>query len=335
MKSVICFGEALIDFQPVLPCDPSQPQTFQRHAGGAPANVAVAVASLCGKAEFIGTLANDPFGDYLQDSLIRFGVGTSHVQRTSAAPTALAFVSLDENGERSFSFYRSPAADLLFRESRLSASAFEEAAILHACSNSLTEEGIAQTTLTCMRRARDAGVLVSFDMNLRAALWPPEIDPSPRIRSALALADVVKLSVEELAFVAAAIGSESATFDELWAGNTKLLLVTDGARPLRWYTPDAHGSHGTYSVQMIDSTAAGDAFSGGLLISLAEHAVNPSNLAALTADSERFKQVLSFSSACGALATTRRGAFEAMPCRAEVDTLMNSSAPVQPEVALP
>jgi fructokinase len=178
-------------------------------------------------------------------------------------------------------------------------------------------------------------VLVSFDMNLRAALWPPEIDPSPRIRSALALADVVKLSVEELAFVVAAIGSESATFDELWAGNTKLLLVTDGARPLRWYTPDAHGSHATYSVQMIDSTAAGDAFSGGLLISLAEHAVNPSNLAALTADSERFKQVLSFSSACGALATTRRGAFEAMPCRAEVDTLMNSSAPVQPEVALP
>jgi fructokinase len=333
MKTILCFGEALIDFQPILPFDPSQPQTFQRHAGGAPANVAVAVASLGGKAEFIGTLGSDPFGDFLLDSLRRFAVGTTHVQRTSAAPTALAFVSLDAKGERSFSFYRSPAADLLFRENKLSASAFRDATILHACSNSLTEEGIAQTTLACMRRARDAGLLVSFDMNLRAALWPPEIDPAPRIRSALALADVVKLSVEELAFLATAIGSESAAMDELRNGNAKLVLVTDGARPIRWYTPDARGRHATYSVRMIDSTAAGDAFSGGLLLGLAEHAIDPSSLPALVADAGRFEQILRFAAACGALATTRRGAFEAMPGRDEVEALMHPSTPVHLEVA--
>jgi fructokinase len=334
MKAILCFGEALIDFQPVLPFDPAQPQTFQRHAGGAPANVAVAVASLGGRAEFIGMLGSDLFGDFLLDSLRRFGVATTHVQRTSAAPTALAFVSLDESGERSFSFYRSPAADLLFRECKLSSGAFENASILHACSNSLTEEGIAQATLACMRRARHAGVLVSFDMNLRAALWPPEIDPAPRIRGALALADVVKLSVEELSFLANAIGSEAAALDELWAGNTKLVLVTEGARPLHWYTPHARGSHATYAVRMIDSTAAGDAFSGGLLLGLAECAADLSSLPALVANSERFDAVLSFAAACGALATTRRGAFEAMPCRAEVEALMHPSTPVQMKVAL-
>jgi fructokinase len=324
MKTVICFGEALIDFQPVLPFDPLQPQTFQRHAGGAPANVAVAVASLGGKSEFIGTLGVDSFGDFLLDSLMCFGVGTTHVQRTSAAPTALAFVSIDDKGERSFSFYRSPAADLLFREGRLLASAFDNAAILHACSNSLTEEGIAQTTLTCMRRARDAGVLVSFDMNLRAALWAPEVDPAPRIRSALALADVVKLSAEELTFLAKHVGGEAAALDEILSSHAELVLVTDGAQPLRWYASASRGTLKTYPVRTIDSTAAGDAFSGGILFALASFGVTRTMMPDLV-KIPCFDEVLRFASACGALATTRRGAFEAMPSRAEVEALMQSS----------
>ncbi|MEP6882671.1 MAG: carbohydrate kinase [Dokdonella sp.] len=326
MKAIICFGEVLIDFQPILPSPTTQTARFEQHAGGAPANVAVAVAALGGKAEFVGMLGTDPFSDFLLDSLRRANVATTHIQRTSAAPTALAFVTLDENGERSFSFYRSPAADLLFRESRLPARAFAKAAILHACSNSLTEEGIAQATLACMRRAREAGALVSFDMNLRPALWPAGVEPGPRIRAALALADVVKLSAEELAFLAAFAGSESAALDAILSETAQLVLVTDGARPIRWRARDTHGTLDTYEVEAIDSTAAGDAFSGGILFALADIGIDTLSLPDLIGDPARLNAVLRFGAACGALATTRRGAFAAMPSRAEVEALIRSTA---------
>jgi fructokinase len=338
MKPVFCFGEALIDFLPVTRAGDSQARAFQQHAGGAPANVAVAVAALGGKAEFVGMLATDMFADFLLDSLHRAKVGTVHVQRTGAAPTALAFVALDEHGERSFSFYRPPAADLLFDASALSMEAIAGASVLHACSNSLTEDAIAHTTLACMRSAREAGVLVSFDMNLRPLLWARDVDPAPRIWSALGLADVVKLSREELDFLAQSRGSEQAAMDEIFAGEAVLVLVTDGARPLRWHArgvPATHGSLATYPVQVIDSTAAGDAFSGGFLFSLATAGIDAPGLPALIEDGERFEAMLRLAAACGALATTRRGAFAAMPNHDEVEALMTSNGLEPPEMASP
>lgn len=326
VKPVVCFGEVLIDFQPVAPVGPSHAPTFQQHAGGAPANVAVAVAALGGNAEFVGMLANDMFAGFLLDSLHRANVRTTHVQRTSAAPTALAFVALDQHGERSFSFHRPPAADLLFNAGALAADAFRDALIFHACSNSLTEDAIANATLACMRRARAAGVLVSFDMNLRPALWSPDVDPAPRIWNALALADVVKLSAEEFAFLAASKGSEATALDATWSGHARLVLITDGAQPLRWVTRAAHGTLETFPVQAIDSTAAGDAFSGGFLLSLATAGIDASTLPALIANREHLEDMLRFAAACGALATTRRGAFAAMPSHVEVEALMHSTA---------
>lgn len=325
MKPVFCFGEALIDFMPVAQADASQSRAFQQHAGGAPANVAVAVAALGGEAEFVGMLATDMFADFLLDSLDRAGVGTTHVQRTGAAPTALAFVAWDEQGERSFSFYRPPAADLLFDAGALSMDAIASASVLHACSNSLTEDAIADATLACMRSAREAGVLVSFDMNLRPLLWGRDVDPAPRIWRALALADVVKLSAEELEFLAASKGSERAALDAIWTGQAQLVLVTDGARPLRWLARETAGGLATCSVRAIDSTAAGDAFSAGVLFSLAAASIDASGLPALIEDRARFEAMLRFASACGALATTRRGAFSAMPSRAEVEALVNET----------
>ena len=333
MKTVACFGEVLIDFQPVPDSTRSLPPRFEQHAGGAPANVAVAIAALGGKAEFIGMLSNDPFGNFLLDSLQRAGVGTKYVQRTSAAPTALAFVTLDEKYERHFSFYRPPAADLLFRESRLSANAFKQTAVFHTCSNSLTEEGIALTTLACMKRARKADALVSFDMNLRPALWPDGVNPAPRIWKALALADVVKLSTEELSFLAASAGSEADAMKRIFASHAQLVLVTDGANPLRWMSRNSSGQLETFSVRTIDSTAAGDAFTGGLIFALLGGDISPGSLSAMIADTDEFTTVLRFASACGALATTRRGAFLAMPSRAEVEALICSDLPERLKVA--
>jgi fructokinase len=321
MRCVVCFGEALIDFL-AAPAAKGQPRSFVQNAGGAPANVAVAVARLGGRARFAGMLAEDMFGDFLLDSLRTMGVDTAFVRRTSEAPTALAFVSLAADGERSFSFYRPPAADLLFRDDDFDVALFEGATVFHACSNSLTEEAIAQATLAGMRRARAAGALVSFDMNLRPALWLRGCDPAPRIRGALVEADVVKLSAEELAFLGV---DAEAVLDELWRGPTQLVIVTDGAAALRWFTRRQRGRLPSFEVLAVDTTAAGDAFVGGLLFELARREVAPVSLPAFVADEPALTATLRFAAACGALAVTRPGAFAAMPSRAEVENLLAQS----------
>ena len=324
MDRIVCFGEALIDFSPAPASQPGQPRMFVQHAGGAPANVAVAVARLGGAAEFVGMLGADMFGDFLLDSLRDAGVETRHVQRTSEAPTALAFVALDAHGERSFSFYRPPAADLLFRDSDLADEVFEQARVLHVCSNSMTEAAIADTTVAAMQRARRAGVLTSFDMNLRPALWHSGTDPTPRIWNALALADVVKLSREELEFLVDTSGDESTVLQRLWQGATRLLVITDGARALRWLTPHGQGTLDSFPVTTVDSTAAGDAFTGGLLLGLATHSITPATLTAFASDPEALPGTLRFAAACGAFAATRPGAFAAMPTRADAEDLIQA-----------
>lgn len=324
MGTIVCFGEILIDLLAQPPATPDQPRAFLQYAGGAPANVAVAAARLGLETQFVGMLGRDMFGDFLADSLDQHGVGTDFIARTAAAKTALAFVALDAHGERSFSFYRPPAADLLFRAGDFQAACFEQAACFHVCSNSLTEPDIAATTFEGMRRARAAGALVSLDLNLRPALWPADADPLPWLWQALELADVVKLSREELEFLAAPLDNESEgqVLRRLLAAHARWVVVTDGAAPLRWWTRDGHGEAPSFRVAMLDSTAAGDAFVGGLLAALVERGVDAAGLSAFCADAKAMSEVLRFGAAVGALAVTRKGAFAAMPSRDEVHALL-------------
>jgi fructokinase len=326
MRDVVCFGEALIDFHPQSQGTDGAPPAFVPFAGGAPANVAVAVARLGGPARFVGMLGKDMFGDFLLESLRQAGVATDDVMRTDEANTALAFVALDANGERSFSFYRPPAADLLFRPEHFRSDCFAQAAIWHVCSNSLTEEDIADSTLEGMKRARAAGALVSFDMNLRPALWSRHVEPRPRLWAALLAADVIKLSAEEFAFIHEAGKAEAETLDRIWQGQARLLIVTDGAAPLRWFTRDDAGSLPGWPVITVDSTAAGDAFVGGLLSQLAAADINAANLSELVHDTPRLLDLLRFASACGAITVTRKGSFTAIPDVAEVRAFMETHA---------
>lgn len=309
--AVACFGEALIDFLGT-PAAPGAPRSFLAQPGGAPANVAVGVARLGGRARFVGMLAEDLFGDALLEALRAHGVDVAQVQRTADAPTALAFVSLDAGGERSFSFYRPPAADLLFRAQDFDEAAFADAAVFHVCSNSLTEPAIAEATLHGMARAADAGALVSLDLNLRPALWPRGADPRPVLWRALALARLVKLSREELAFLAPA-GDEDAVIARLLGGTAEAVVVTDGPAPVRWWTRARAGTAATYPVDAVDTTAAGDGFVAGLLWRLTARGIGPGDLAAAFDDDAVREDLLRHAAAAGALATTRHGAFAAMP----------------------
>jgi len=323
-QAILCFGEALIDFHAEGDDGHGYARHFTPYAGGAPANVAVAIARLGGHARFAGMLAQDRFGDFLLDHLRHAGVGTDDVARTDEANTALAFVTLDAHGERSFSFYRPPSADLLFRATHFRAQTFDGLAVFHACSNSLTDPALAAATLVGMQRAQQAGALVSFDLNLRAALWPRDRDPRPEVWPALLLADVVKLSAEEFTWLA--VDGEEAALERLWSGRARLVLVTHGADTMRWFHPDAEGELPSYRVKAVDSTAAGDAFVGGLLCQLAAQNIRASDLDTLISALPRLHATLRYAAACGALAVTRHGSFSAMPDDNEVRDFMEAQA---------
>jgi Sugar kinases, ribokinase family len=323
-RPILCFGEALIDLHANTRDDRGFAASFVPFAGGAPANVAVAAARLGGKARFAGMLASDRFGDFLLDSLQHAGVGTDDIARTEAANTALAFVTLDASGERSFMFYREHTADLLFRPADFRPDTFRDVAVFHVCSNSMTDPDLAATTREGMQRAHGVGALVSFDVNLRPALWPADIDPRPLLWPALHLADVVKMSAEEFAWLA--VDGEQAAIDRLWLGRTRLVVVTDGGRPLRWFHPDAEGELPCYPVEAVDTTAAGDAFVGGLLCCLAELDASPRRIDQLVSELPRLHATLRFAAACGALTVTRQGSFAAMPRGDEVLAFMEQPA---------
>ncbi|HET7569562.1 MAG TPA: carbohydrate kinase [Gammaproteobacteria bacterium] len=323
MTEIVCFGEALIDFHAEAPLEAGAPAQFVRYAGGAPANVAVAVAKLGGRAAYVGMLGRDLFADFLLQSFEEAGVETRYIARTNEANTGLAFVSLDDDGERRFSFYRPPAADLLFRPAHFRDDCFSAAKIFHACSNSLTESAIAETTLEGMRRARAAGALVSFDVNLRPALWPAAVDPRARIAAALAEADIVKLCGSELAFLANSAGSEDAVLDELWRGRAELVLITDGAAPIRYFTRTGSGEVATIATRAVNTNAAGDAFIGGFLYRLTKRGIDAAGLPSFAATGE-LKSMLHFAAACGAFAVTRHGAFTAMPTLDQVEALLKA-----------
>jgi fructokinase len=323
-NTILCFGEALIDFLASEPL-PGEARSFRQFAGGAPANAAVAVAKLGGRCEFVGMLGEDMFGDFLLHSLSEAGAGVRYVRRTAAANTALAFVSLDAHGERSFSFYRPPSADLLFRDEDFDAGCFASAGVFHACSNSLTDADIAATTLSGMARARAAGALVSVDLNLRPVLWPNATPALPVLWRALEAADLIKLAREELEYLKEGRFSDEDIVARLLR-SARLVLITDGAAPMRWFARERHGELPTIKVKAVDTTAAGDAFIGGLLLRLQREGIDARTFDAFLAQPAELERCLRFASACGALAVTRHGAFAALPTHAEAVALLSASA---------
>lgn len=333
MLKVIAFGEALIDMLSnrvggglKAPTSCSEVESFAKYPGGAPANVAAAVAKLGGESYFAGKVGADMFGDFLVQSLDGMHVHTDYLLQTREAKTALAFVSLDHQGERSFEFYRGPSADLLFRPDEFKADWFEGRGIFHFCSNTLTEPGIREATQAGIAQARDAGWLVSFDMNLRPNLWPANLDPSDSVWPCIEQSDLVKLSAEELAFLCRNT-SESDVISQILAAKASVVLVTDGSQPLRYFTANRQGRVYPPTAKMVDSTAAGDAFVGGLLYQLSSMEFLAADLAGLSENLDQLEKILSFANACGAYAVTRKGAFTSLPALNDVDGLDQSIKP--------
>ncbi|MDQ0902079.1 MULTISPECIES: PfkB family carbohydrate kinase [unclassified Paenibacillus] len=313
---IVCLGELLIDFVPEVNGQALADVTsFQRAAGGAPANVAAAVAKLGGDARFIGKIGRDPFGDFLVRTLDEVGVHTAVVQ-TDEAKTGLAFVSLRADGERDFLFFRDPAADMLLRADEVQAQWLEDAAVYHFGSVSLIAEPCRTATLDAARRAREFGALVSYDPNVRLALWPSADAARAEILAQLPLADVVKVSEEEVEFL---LGVDATTgAQQLLQRGPKVIIITLGPGGCRVVTARQDVVIPGTPVAAVDTTGAGDSFVGGMLYQLVSLGATPATIVDVLAETGAVEQVFAFANRVGAITTTRRGAIPALPTLDEV-----------------
>ena len=197
-RILFSIGEALIDMIPSrVGCSFDEVPAFSPRVGGAPANVCAAVARLGGRSALLSQLGDDPFGHKIARALAGCGVELSHLEFTSKASTALAFVSLAENGERTFSFCRKPSADLLYAPEQIDPGWFSQAFALHFCSVSLVDSPMRYAHLAAITAAREAGAILSFDPNLRFPLWPDREQLRQTVWQFLPLTHILKLSDEE------------------------------------------------------------------------------------------------------------------------------------------
>ncbi len=306
MKKVVAIGELLIDFVPQQKgCALDEVTHFERVAGGAPANVAAAVARLGGNAAMISQVGEDAFGTHILKVLRANGVDTSYVFRTGRANTGLAFVSLDATGNREFSFFRNPSADLFLEEGQIAPDMFTECAALHFCSVDLVDWPVRAAHRRAVALAKQAGALISFDPNVRLPLWSSPADCQAAIREFLPSADLVKLSDDEVEFVTGCT-DERAAAEKLFGMGCRLLIVTRGAAGSAAYTPHAEGFAETIRVPVTDTTGAGDSFIGSFLYQLTRDGVAADGLGKLT--EQQLTDYLVFSAQYASLTVQHKGA---------------------------
>ncbi|MGX8774066.1 MAG: carbohydrate kinase family protein [Bacillota bacterium] len=306
-------GEVLIDLTQTGIDEKSIPQ-YKAFPGGAPANVAVAASRLGAAAGFTGKIGRDSFGAQLRKALEDDSVDTACLFETEDVPTTLAIVSVDEKGERSFSFYRTPGADTQLTAAE--AVGFLDAAdlpkILHFGSLSLTAEPSRQAALTAVKEARENGVLISYDPNYREALWPDEEEAVFWMKAPLKMVDILKISDEELVLLT---GTDN--LDEgsgILAGyGIRLIMITLGSEGVYYRFGDICGTVAAEKVTVCDTNGAGDTFLGAVLAKLVE-----SGAADIVTDEETLREILAFANRAAAITCSRAGAIPAMPTREEL-----------------
>ncbi|PNY09622.1 fructokinase-2 [Trifolium pratense] len=327
---VVCFGEMLIDFVPTVSgLSLADAPAFKKAPGGAPANVAVGISRLGGDTlitsdhphlltslkESCELVGEDEFGYMLADILKENNVNNQGMRFDPGARTALAFVTLRSDGEREFMFYRNPSADMLLQEDELDLDLIRKAKIFHYGSISLITEPCKSAHIAAAKAAKDAGVFLSYDPNLRLPLWPSADSAREGILSIWETADIIKISEEEISFLTNGENPyDDAVVRKLFHPNLKLLLVTEGAEGCRYYTKDFSGRVEGMKVDAVDTTGAGDAFVAGILSQLATDL-------SLIQKEEQLRESLKFANACGALTVTERGAIPALPTK---ETVLNA-----------
>ena len=310
---VISVGEMLIDFTPG-----KEANSYVRNPGGAPANAVIAIARNGLSTGFAGKLGDDDFGRFLKETLEKEGVKVLCPELTKEAITTLAFVTLYENGERSFTFARKPGADMLLTKDDIDENEIRQARMVHAGSVNMTKEPARGANLYAMKTAHDNGRLVSFDVNYRDTLWESEAACKEVADQVYDYVDFLKISEEELYFV----GGEENIPNFMKEHGISVVIETLGADGAKYFF-NGHSEHVPgHKVHAVDATGAGDAFWGGFLSSLIIQGVT--NASDIT--EEILKKAMEYGNYSGALCVQKKGAISSLPTRAEIEELIRSNA---------
>jgi len=312
MPEAITMGELLIDFvSTTTDVSLADAPGFHKAPGGAPANVAVGLARLGISSGFIGKVGSDPFGLYLKGVLDQAGVDTSRMRLSSEARTTLAFVATRSDGRKDITFYRNPGADILLRPDEIDEQYIRSAKLFHFGSVSLSHEPSRSATLKAASLARDAGLFVSYDPNVRLMLWDDEGEARYWIWQAMPLAKVAKLAEEEWEFVVGTSDLREGAKRILNVG-PKLVVVTRGEQGCYFDDGDSYGHVPAFPVKVVDPLGAGDGFVAAMLSMLKDEGLDR------RLKPHRLREIMTYANAAGALTTQKVGVIPALPTRPEV-----------------
>lgn len=307
---VVALGELLIDFTENGISSQGNP-IFEANPGGAPCNVLAMLARLGKTTAFIGKVGNDRFGKVLSETIKDCGICADGLVFDDTVHTTLAFVHKKTDGDRDFSFYREPGADMMLRKCEIDEEIIKSAKIFHFGTLSSTHEGVREATRYGVDIAKESGALISFDPNLRPPLWDSLDNAKKEIEYGLSKCDILKISDNEMEFMTGSTDYDKAVRELMGKYHIKLAFATLGKNGSRAYFGDMQAEFGGFDVDTIETTGAGDTFCGSALNFILEHDIN-----ALTEND--LKELLAFANAAAAIITTRRGALKVMPEKEEI-----------------
>jgi len=313
--AVTALGELLIDFTENGISGQGNPM-FEANPGGAPCNVLAMLAKLGHKTSFIGKVGKDFFGEQLKAAITEVGIDTSGLLMDEDIHTTLALVHTLPDGDRDFSFYRNPGADMMLKEEEVSEKMIEESEIFHFGTLSMTHENVRNATKKALKIAKENQILVSFDPNLRPPLWNSLEEAKEQVLYGLGYCDILKISDNEIQWLT---GEEDYSKGVKWIRerfDIPLILVSMGKDGSRAYYGDKIVEAAPFlQKNTIETTGAGDTFCGCVLHYICEH-----GLGKLT--EENLKEMLSFANAAASLTTTKKGALRVMPEKTEIEALL-------------
>lgn len=315
MYDAVALGELLIDFTPAGVSENGN-TLFETNPGGAPANVLAVLSKLGHKTAFIGKVGDDQLGHFLGHVLKESHIDIKGLHYAANVNTTLAFVHLDDRGDRSFHFYRSPGADVMLTEDEVDLALVHQTKIFHFGSLSMTHEPVKEATLKAVTEAKAKGILISYDPNLRPLLWDCLKQAKDTICEGMQFADIVKISEEELLFVTGIADLEQGSKKLADRFNFKLLLITLGEKGCFYRWKDETGLIPAIPVQPVDTTGAGDIFFGSLLHKILEQGLD---LDLLTP--ETIKEIILFANIAAGLGTTKMGAIPAIPALNDINRI--------------
>ena len=308
---VVAVGELLIDFTENGVSDQGN-QLFEANPGGAPCNVLAMLTKLGKKTAFIGKVGNDMFGRRLKDSLEEVGIDTRNLVMDEEVHTTLAFVHTFEDGDRDFSFYRNPGADMMLTKGEVQDELIKSSRIFHFGTLSSTHEGVREATRHAIQVAKENGLIITFDPNLREPLWKDLEDAKAEIEYGMGQCDVLKISDNEVEFMTGTNDYTAGVAKIRERFDIPLILVTMGKEGSRAYYDGRIVEAAPFLQEnTIETTGAGDTFCASILNYVLEH-----GLEGLT--DEQLLEMITFANAGASLITTRKGALRVMPEKQEV-----------------